>query len=359
MLTIVTVARTERIALLVDGRFVGLYGPGRHYVFTGFRMVERVVYPLSGEPQLIVPGDPLPSGVGGVTDFVVETHERGLAYVGGVFASVLGSGRYRHFDAVGGLRLVRVDLREEPLALDDADVLPAGLPGVTEVSATPTQALVLTRLLQPVRALPPGRYRFFVGGAFGVRAVPLSLHTLEAAAQDLLTRDHVPVRIKPAVTYRYADPVLAVGETDHQNQLYGAVHAALRDVVAARDLDTLLSDRDALGAELLAGTRARLAAVGLAVESAIVRDIVLAGEVKDLFNRVTLARKEAEALSIKRREEVAATRQLANTAKLLAESPILLRLKELEHLAEIASNVERLTIVGDRGLVAGLFGEER
>ena len=39
-----------------------------------------------------------------------------------------------------------------------------------------------------------------------------------------------------------------------------------------------------------------------------------------------------------------ATRSLLNTAKVMAENPVMLRLKELEALETIAGKVERLTI---------------
>ena len=53
-----------------------------------------------------------------------------------------------------------------------------------------------------------------------------------------------------------------------------------------------------------------------------VKDVVLPGEMKALLNRVIEAQKEAEANVILRREETAATRSMAQTAKVLGENPI-------------------------------------
>ena len=71
--------------------------------------------------------------------------------------------------------------------------------------------------------------------------------------------------------------------------------------------------------------------------------------------------KEAAANVILRREETAATRSLANTARVMAEQPVLLRLKELEALKEIAGRIgEVRVVVGAEGLQtllpAGLLG---
>jgi regulator of protease activity HflC (stomatin/prohibitin superfamily) len=104
--------------------------------------------------------------------------------------------------------------------------------------------------------------------------------------------------------------------------------------------------------------------VGVRIDSVGVKDVVLPGEMKTLLNRVIEAEKEAAANVILRREETAATRSLANTAHVMAEQPVLLRLKELESLKEIASRIQEVrVVVGADGLKtllpAGLLGESK
>ena len=70
------------------------------------------------------------------------------------------------------------------------------------------------------------------------------------------------------------------------------------------------------------------------------------GEMKALLNQVVEAEKAAQANLIKRREETAATRNLLNTAKLLEDNPVLLRLKELETLEKVTEKIDRLTVFG-------------
>ncbi len=54
---------------------------------------------------------------------------------------------------------------------------------------------------------------------------------------------------------------------------------------------------------------------------------------------------------ITRREEIAATKSLAQTAALMAEHPVLVRLKELEAYKELAQNVGNVhVIMGEGGL---------
>lgn len=54
---------------------------------------------------------------------------------------------------------------------------------------------------------------------------------------------------------------------------------------------------------------------------------------------------EAQANLIRRREERAATRSLLNSARLIEENPLLVRLKELEALEKIADKVEKITLL--------------
>lgn len=81
-----------------------------------------------------------------------------------------------------------------------------------------------------------------------------------------------------------------------------------------------------------------------------IRDVILPGDMKDLMNKVTEAKKAAEANLIARREETAAVRSQANTAKLLADNPALMRLRELEVLEKIATAGELKIVLGEKGL---------
>ncbi len=101
-----------------------------------------------------------------------------------------------------------------------------------------------------------------------------------------------------------------------------------------------------------AALAARTGAFGVAVRNVGLRDIILPGDMKLLLNQVISATKEAEANLIRRREETAAARSQANTAKLLAESPQLARLKELELLKEVLAGTSATLVFGVGDLAA-------
>jgi hypothetical protein len=68
------------------------------------------------------------------------------------------------------------------------------------------------------------------------------------------------------------------------------------------------------------------------------------------MNKVTEAKKAAEAALITRREETAAMRSQANTAKILESSPTLMRLRELEVLEKVSEKAKLTVVLGEKGL---------
>ena len=85
-----------------------------------------------------------------------------------------------------------------------------------------------------------------------------------------------------------------------------------------------------------------------------IRDIILPGEIREIMNSVLVAEKTAQANVIARREEVASTRSLLNTAKLMDENQTLYRLKELEYLEKICEKVGEISVNGSAGIVEQL-----
>ena len=69
-------------------------------------------------------------------------------------------------------------------------------------------------------------------------------------------------------------------------------------------------------------------------------------EIREIMNTVLIAEKKAQANVIARREEVASTRSLLNTAKLMEENAILYKLKELEYLEKICDKVGSISVGG-------------
>lgn len=357
MIQLLYIHRLERVALVRGDTFLRLLEPGYNLVWTLGR--ERIRYDLTDPVQAIGVGDPLPADTAGQRVVTVREGEVAVVRVDGVQTELLAPGRYRAWDAVAEVEIHRIDTLARPDPLATSDQLTVGRGRWGEAVTAGRVVAVLLRDGVPVEALAPGRYRAWVGSPWSLARVDLALQVIDLSVQDLLTADQVPVRVRPAASIRVSDPVAWLVEAaTAKDQAYTAVQLALREEVATRTLDALLADRDALGRAVLARARALLPEVGVVLEAAAVKDVILPGEVKDQLGKVTVARKEAEAQAIRRREEVATTRQLANTAKLLEKNPILTRLKELEALGELLGKVDKVTLVGGGDLVKNVLSGE-
>jgi len=135
-----------------------------------------------------------------------------------------------------------------------------------------------------------------------------------------------------------------------RQSLYREAQLALRAVVGVRELDVFLTEKDGVAKEIEIELQRRASELGLQVTSVGIKDLILPGEMKNLMNKVTEAKKSAEANLIVRREETVAIRSQANTAKLLSDNPTLMRLRELEVLEKIASTGNFNVVLGEKGL---------
>jgi regulator of protease activity HflC (stomatin/prohibitin superfamily) len=202
-----------------------------------------------------------------------------------------------------------------------------------------------------VETVGPGRYGYW---QVGRKVTSLQLDTrpapLEVTAQEILTKDRISIRVTLTSFVQVTDvEKAALGTPDYQGHVYKLVQFAVREAVAGRTLDELLNDRVKVDREIVEHVRRELGDIGVRVTELGIKDVILPGEMRELINRVVEAEKVAQANLIRRREETAATRSLLNTAKLMADNPVLMRLKELEALERVTEKIGRIDVVAGAG----------
>jgi regulator of protease activity HflC (stomatin/prohibitin superfamily) len=199
-----------------------------------------------------------------------------------------------------------------------------------------------------VRTLKPGAHAFWsFRKNVSAEVIDLRVQSLEVSGQELLTRDKVSLRVNLGASLRVTDPVAARTKVaKYGDYLYRELQYGLRKAVSAKTLDELLGDKASLDADIYAYVYGRVGELGLEVLGVGVKDVILPGDMKEILNSVVQAEKAAQANVIRRREEANATRSLLNTAKLIEESPTLMRLKELEALEKVTEKIDKLTVFG-------------
>ncbi len=178
---------------------------------------------------------------------------------------------------------------------------------------------------------------------------------LTIAGQEILTKDKVGIRMNVSCTYRTRDAVALVENINNfGQQIYSFVQLAIRELAGNYKLDEILEWKEALSEKIFERVKEKEGAFYVEFLSLGIKDIILPGEIKDIMNSVLVAEKTAQSNIISRREEVASTRSLLNTAKLMDENKTLYRLKELEYLERICDKVGEISVNGNSGLVEQL-----
>ena len=348
----------ERGLLFEDLDFKELVHPGRRYVWDPLHKLRldlvsvRNVWLDHQDLDVIAK-----SGALGDEARVVDLkdHERAVVWVDGRVEAVLKPGLYALWTAFHDVRVEVFDAHA--VRLEHADLAAiaqarGAAPLLEAVTVEAGHAGLFFKDGRHEATLAPGAHAFWKGVAKArVLEVDLREQVVDVAGQEIMTADKVTLRLNAVVTYKVADPLKAVSTVeDHRQALYREAQLALRGVIGTRELDALLGDKDAVARELDGIVRARVAGFGLEVVALGIRDVILPGEMKDLMNKVTEAKKAAEAALITRREETAAMRSQANTAKILESSPTLMRLRELEVLEKVSEKANLTVVLGEKGL---------
>ena len=349
----------ERAFLTRDGRFERLLGPGRFSAHDPFQRlnaetvkvvraelpVERPLLIDKTKPEIAV--DHFAILQTGATEVAIVSLDGEPKYL------VPPSTTRAFWKTLTLVEIERIDtaaqLRVEKRHLDRLDLARSTIVVHATVEAHEAGLLFIDGVLK--EKLAPGRHAFWnVDRQVKIAKVDLRPQPLEVTAQEILTKDRVGIRVTLTAFYRIADPEkAAVATADLGNTLYRLVQFAIREAVATRTLDDILAARDTIDNEVRAFVTERARALGAEVGEIGVKDVILPGDVRELLNKVVEAERVAKANLIRRQEETAATRSLLNTARLMEENPLLLKLKELEALERLVEKVGRIDLHAGSG----------
>lgn len=339
-----------------EGEFDGLLEPGKYWFCDPLGKLEFALASVR-DPWLVHEKLDVIVKSGELRDKAevvdLKDHERALVWIDGRFQRVLGPGLYALWTKARQVRVEKIDARGIRFEHADLAVIMRSSSArllLDVCSISRDHVGVLHYDGRYVESVGSGVYAFWKGVAEAKLVEVDQRETMvDVGGQEVMTADKVTLRLNAVVVYRIVDARKAVSVVDDVRQaLYRETQLALRAVIGARELDAFLADKDTVAREVDELVRRRSAELGLAVMSVGVRDVILPGEMKELMNRVTEAKKAAEANLIARREETAAMRSQANTAKVLADNPTLMRLRELEVLEKIALGGKLSVVLGDK-----------
>ena len=329
----------QRGLLIKHGRFMRLLEPGKYRLFGDTRVeVLELDQPLTSGSCTLETLLACPEIAKQTASVQVADQQLALHFVDGIFAEALSEGQHAFWSIQHSHTFQLVSIATPEVAPDVPRYIFSRLPSVyyvkVEVSPYDRARLYFDRKL--VGVLEPGTYYYW-----------------RCSVQ--VQADFVDTRLT-SMTVTGQELRIALEINDFKEQLHVAAQLALRDYVGMHPLDEILESKEELSDYVTGRLREKAEKLFVEITDGGVKDIILPGEIRDIMNTVLVAQKRAQASVITRREEVASTRSLLNTAKLMDENRTLYKLKELESIERICSNVGSISLSGGSDLLTQLAG---
>ena len=210
-----------------------------------------------------------------------------------------------------------------------------------------------------VRGRPkgPGLIILLPFGIDRMRKVTIQTVAMNVPPQDVITKDNVTMRVDAVIYAKVVDPVPAVVRV--QNYLFAVSQTAqtnLRASLGKYDLETLLSEREAINRELH-GIIARVTHDwGVEVLSVEVKDVDLPDDLRRAMAREAEAGREAKALLISADAELRASRVLAEAAVILSKNPQAMQIRFLQTVTAVATEQNSTLVMPIPIELLGMFG---
>ncbi|BCB77742.1 slipin family protein [Phytohabitans flavus] len=200
------------------------------------------------------------------------------------------------------------------------------------------------RVLEGVR--DPG-LRFIVPVADRMVKVSMQTTVIAVPPQGAITRDNVTLTVDAVVYYRVVNPVkVLVNVRDYPAAVLQVAQTSMRSVIGRTDLDTLLSDRERVNAELKSVIDTPTEQPwGLLVERVEVKDVALPDAMKRSMSRQAEAERERRARVISADAEYQASRRLADASRTMSATPGSFQLRLLQTVVEVAAEKDSTLVM--------------
>ncbi|MBE6762256.1 MAG: slipin family protein [Ruminococcaceae bacterium] len=355
----VIINQNQKGLLFKNGKYEKLLNAGKYYIGGGKRVevleeTDRIASKMCGLDILLTDQTIADS----VTLLEVANTELALHFVNDQFEGVLRRGRYAFWNSAGEHTFQKVDITNPEVSADIPEYVFEKIPALyyqkVEVEYYQKALLYINNNL--IKVLDAGTYYYWRGAAsVKVSYVDTRLTQMDITGQEILTLDKVPLRINFVCNYRVTDCEKLLTEIDDfAEQMYVTAQLALREYVGKYKLDEILEGKQQMCEFVLSVLKSKEKELFVEVKNAGIKDIILPGEIREIMKTVLMAEKKAQANVITRREEVASTRSLLNTAKLMDENKTLYKLKELEYIERICENINNLNLNGNTDILTQL-----
>ena len=181
-----------------------------------------------------------------------------------------------------------------------------------------------------------------------VRMIDTRVRAIDIPAQQVITKDNVPVEINGVLFFKVDNAAEAIIKVqDYRYAISQYAQTSLRDVIGQMTFDQLLVEREAVGKAIESTVEKDIEGWGLEVTGIRIQDIQIPEELKKMMSRQASAEREKRATITKAEGDREASANLAAAARTMAESPGAMQLRTLQTidgLGPTASNTVVLAV---------------
>ncbi|NIQ07781.1 MAG: slipin family protein [Candidatus Korarchaeota archaeon] len=198
------------------------------------------------------------------------------------------------------------------------------------------ERIVILRLGRFTEVRGPGITYYFPGMERVANRVDLRTRTYHFSAEKTLTRDNIPVDVDAVVFFRvFSSKEATLNVENYSRAAELASQTSLREVIGQRELDELLSNREAISEHVQEIIDEKTERWGVKVEGVEIRDITVPSELQDEIMSQARAERERRARVIHATAEVQAADKMIEAAQKYGRNEMAFRLRWLNILHEI------------------------
>lgn len=209
---------------------------------------------------------------------------------------------------------------------------------------------VIFRLGRLVGERGPGLF-FIIPGVDQMVKIDLRTVTYDARSIKIITKDNIRCDVDSYVYYRVVDPTKAVTEVEsYIPATQNMSKTVLRDVLGHAELDDLLIQTEELTKNIQLQLDTATDPWGIKVTAVVISDVTLPSDMERAIAKQAEAEREKRSRIIIAEGEYIAAQKMMEAAELYMKSPISLKIRELQTMAEIAREKNLVVVTSTTNL---------
>lgn len=171
------------------------------------------------------------------------------------------------------------------------------------------------------------------------RKIDIRTKVIDVPEQEVITKDNVSIKINAVIYYNIFDASKALlGVENFHYAVSQLAQTTMRNIVGSVTLDELLTGREKISSEICLIVDKATDSWGIKVQNVELKDVTLPNEMQRVIAKVAEAEREKQAVITKAEGEKEASKNLAEAATTLSNSPGALHLRTLSTLNDLSSD---------------------